>query len=142
MSKEFSYGICPYKIVKNKIQIMLVQSTGHTEWGFIKGKIESGESIEECAKRECLEETNIKFSIKHLEDYFYQVNKKKNIGIFLINVNNLDVSKIKLARKELQSYKYFNLVEDIDISKNSLNILNSIREKFNILWRNQPPKYI
>ncbi len=57
--KEYSYGICPYKIENSKVQILLIQPKGHTEWGFIKGKIDVGETKEECAIRECLEETNI-----------------------------------------------------------------------------------
>lgn len=130
MSKDYSYGICPYRIKNNKVQIMLVQSKGHTEWGFIKGKIDKGESIQECAKRECQEETNIRFNINNLEDYFYQVNKKKNVGIFLINIDNLDISRMKLAKREIQDLKFFNLDSIINISKNQLKILNSIKEKF------------
>ena len=130
MGKDYSYGICPYRIKDNKVQIMLVQATGHKEWGFIKGKIDKGESIPECAKRECQEETNIRFDINNLEDYFYQVNTKKNIGIFLINIENLDISRLKLARRELQDYRFFNIKDNIFISKNQQKILNSIKEKF------------
>jgi 8-oxo-dGTP pyrophosphatase MutT (NUDIX family) len=107
-----------------------VQSTGHEEWGFIKGKIDKNESIPECAKRECSEETNIRFNINDLEDYFYQVNTKKNIGIFLINVNNLDLGRLKLSKKELQDYRFFNIKDNIYISKNQQKILNSIKNKF------------
>ncbi len=130
MGKDYSYGICPYKINDDSVEIMLVQATGHKEWGFIKGKIDKGESIQECAKRECQEETNIRFNINNLEDYFYQVNTKKNVGIFLINIDNLDISRMKLAKREIQDLKFFNLDSIINISKNQLKILNSIKEKF------------
>jgi len=130
MSKAYSYGVCPYRINNDSIEIMLVQSTGHEEWGFIKGKIDKNESIPECAKRECSEETNIRFNINDLEDYFYQVNTKKNIGIFLINVNNLDLGRLKLSKKELQDYRFFNIKDNIYISKNQQKILNSIKNKF------------
>ena len=130
MGKAYSYGVCPYRITNDSIEIMLVQSTGHEEWGFIKGKIDKGESIPECAKRECSEETNIGFDINNLEDYFYQVNSKKNIGIFLIDVNNLDLGRLKLSKRELQAYKWFYITDDIFISKNQIKILDSIKNKF------------
>lgn len=130
MGKYYSYGICPYKIENDTIQIALVQAKGHTEWGFIKGKIDKNETIQECAQRECKEETNIRFDINNLEDYFYQVNNKKNVGIFLININNLDTDRIKLAKRELQDYRFFNIQEEINISKNQSKILQSIKEKF------------
>lgn len=128
--KEYSYGVCPYKIKKGKVQILLIQPKGHTEWGFIKGKIELDETITECAKRETLEETNIDILINNLEDYFEQKNKRKDVGIFLINTKTLNLKSIKLQKGEVHRIKFFDLESDILVNKNQAEILESIRKKF------------
>lgn len=128
--KEYSYGVCPYKIKKDKVQILLIQPKGHTEWGFIKGKIEQDETIQNCVKRECKEETNIDIQINNLEDYFVQNNKRKNVGIFLINVKKLNLKYIKLQKGEVHRIKFFDLDADILINKNQSEILESIRNRF------------
>ena len=130
MSKEYSYGVCPYKIKKGKVQILLIQPKGHTEWGFIKGKIEPNETITECAKRETLEETNIDIIINNLEDYFIQKNKRKDVGIFLINTKTLNLKNIKLQKGEVHRIKFFDLESDIIINKNQSSILENIRNHF------------
>lgn len=130
MSKEYSYGVCPYKIKKGKVQILLIQPKGHTEWGFIKGKIEPDETITECAKRETLEETNIDIIINNLEDYFEQKNKRKDVGIFLINTKTLNLKNIKLQKGEVHRIKFFDLESKILINNNQVDILESIRKKF------------
>lgn len=130
--KEYSYGICPYRIRKYRTEIMLIQAKGHDVWGFIKGKIDINETIQECAKRETKEETNIKFKKKHLEDYYVQHNKKKDVGIFLIDEVNLDLSNIILEEREIQKIKFFDLMKlkDEMINKNQTQILNKIKDKF------------
>ena len=128
--KEYSYGICPYKIENSKVQILLIQPKGHLEWGFIKGKIDSDETKAECAIRECLEETNIDVQINNLEDYFIQNNKRKNVGIFLINTKKLNLKNIKLQKKEVHRIKFFDLDSHILINKNQKEILESIRNRF------------
>lgn len=130
MSKEYSCGVCPYKIKKGKVQILLIQPKGHTEWGFIKGKIEPDETISECAKRETLEETNIDLAINNLEDYFMQKNKRKDVGIFLINTKTLNLKNIELQKGEVHRIKFFNLESEILINKNQSEILESIRKRF------------
>ena len=128
--KEYSYGVCPYKIKKGKVQILLIQPKGHKEWGFIKGKIELDETITECAKRETLEETTIDILINNLEDYFEQKNKRKDVGIFLINTKTLNLKSIKLQKGEVHRIKFFDLESDILINKKQAEILESIRKKF------------
>lgn len=130
--KEYSYGVCPYRITSKGTEILLIQSKGSEEWGFIKGKIDDSESIKDCAKRECKEETNIKFKKKYLETYFEQTNEKKNIGIFLIDCINIDMSNIILSEKEIQKIKFFNIKEDIKINKNQKKILFKIK---NLFWK-------
>ena len=130
MSKEYSYGVCPYRFKNNKVQILVIQPKGHTEWGFIKGKIEQGETIAECAKRETFEETRIEINIDNLEDYFEQKNKRKDVGIYLINTKTLNLKNIKLQKGEVHKIKFFDLDGEILINKNQSEILSNIKKKF------------
>ena len=132
--KEYSYGICPYKIENSKVQILLIQPKGHKEWGFIKGKIDVGETKEECAIRECLEETNISVNEIHLENFFEQPNSKKDVGIFLVDCCNLNLSNIKLEKREIENIKFFNIKEHIKINKNQEHILFNIQ---NLFWKKE-----
>ena len=131
--KEYSYGICPYKIENSKVQILLIQPKGHKEWGFIKGKIDD-ETKEECAIRECLEETNIFVDKIHLEHFFEQENKRKDVGIFLVDCCNLNLSNIKLEKREIENIKFFNIKEHIKINKNQEHILFNIQ---NLFWKKE-----
>ena len=132
--KEYSYGICPYKIENSEVQILLIQPKGHNDWGFIKGKIDSGETKEECAIRECLEETNISVNEIHLEHFFEQPNSKKDVGIFLVDCCNLNLSNIKLEKREIENIKFFNIKENIKINKNQEQILLKIQ---NLFWKKE-----
>lgn len=129
--KEYSYGICPYIEKDNKTYILLIQPKGHKEWGFCKGKIEVNETKKECAIRETLEEIGLKLEENILEDYFEQYNKRKDIGIFLINLNNLNLNtKFSLNEKEVHKIKLFDIESDIEIYKNQKNILKEIEKHF------------
>ena len=128
MSKEYSYGICPYYKVQDEIYIILIQPKGHVEGGFAKGKIEENETKEECAVREFYEETGLKVNIESLENYFEQNNKRKDVGIFLVNIFNMNKNdKINLQSKEVYKIKLFNLNDEIKIYKNQEIILNEIK---------------
>ena len=132
MSKAHSYGVCPYKIEDYSTKILMVRATGRGDWGFIKGKIDKGESERECARRECKEETNISVSIEHFEDYIYCTNKQKNIGIFLVDDTNININlnEVKLEPKELSSIKWFDINDNIKVQTNQKKILDEIRNKF------------
>lgn len=131
MSKEYSYGICPYKKQPNgDIHIILIQPKGHQEWGFIKGKIDKDETIPDCAVRETREETNIIVGVNNLENYFEQKNTRKDIGIFLADVEKINMKKIRLQKSEVHRIKYFDLYRNIDLNKNQRDILEQMREYF------------
>lgn len=50
-------------LTNNHSQILLVQGRDTGKWSFPKGKIKYGESIIQCAQRECFEETGIRLTI-------------------------------------------------------------------------------
>ncbi len=129
--KEYSYGICPYIEKDGKNYILMIQPKGHKEWGFCKGKIEKNESKKDCALRETFEEIGLKVDKKNLEDYFEQYNRRKDVGIYLFNMNNLNLNtSFKLNKKEVHKIKLFDLESDIKIYTNQKEILKQIRKKF------------
>ena len=132
--KDYSYGVCPYKIENSSVHILLIQPKGHQEWGFIKGKIDPGETKAECAIRECLEETNINVNEMYLEHFFEQENKRKDVRIFLVDCYNLDLSNIKLQKREIGKIQFFNIKEQININKNQYMILLKIQ---NLFWKKE-----
>ena len=92
MDKIKAYGICLYKIKKNKIEILLCKSIkSKNKWGFLKGVKEANETKQQTAKREFQEECSIKIDTKYFEQYFEQINKTKDIGIYLVNTSNVDI---------------------------------------------------
>jgi 8-oxo-dGTP pyrophosphatase MutT (NUDIX family) len=124
--KEFSYGICPYKTIGDNIYILLNKTHSKSSWNFFKGKIEHNETIVDTVIRELKEETNISISSSILEQYFFQTNKRKDIGIFLVDWNVIDASEMILDKKEIYSAKWFNIKDEIRISKNQSLILFDI----------------
>lgn len=56
-------------------KVLLVQSRGD-KWGFPKGTMEDGETIEECAIREVLEETGIRLTLAQIHTYLkFRIDK-------------------------------------------------------------------
>ena len=127
--KDVSYGVCFYKIT-DTTEILLMRAKGHTEWGFIKGKIEENELKEECAIRECFEESGITVKPTDLEELFFSVKKRKNVGIFLVDSVNIDFSNVSLCPREVEEIRWFRIDEDIEIQKNQQDILDFITTKF------------
>ena len=122
--KEKSYGICPYYIKDNKIYILLNKTSDFSPFNFFKGKIEENETINECAIREFAEEARVDLSDYKLEDFFEQKNRRKDIGIFLLHIDKeLD---IYIDRKEIYTYKWIDIDEEIELSKNQQKIYNQI----------------
>lgn len=123
--KPTSYGVCCYKIT-DTTEILLMRAKGHKNWGFIKGKIDKGETPKECAVRECLEETGIVIDQSLLEDMYYQTGDKKNVGIFMVDSVNVDFSTISLCPREVEELKWFKITDYIDIQMNQRKILKKI----------------
>ena len=136
MIKIKAYGICLYKVEDNKIKILLCKSvTSFEKWGFLKGVDEKNETLQETAQREFFEECNIKVSIKQFEEYFEQLNKEKDIGIYLYNANkikNLDsyFNKDTLLDDNLSlensKVKFFNIDNLPTIKKKQSKLINEI----------------
>ena len=64
-SEEIRLGVA-VGLVNKKNQILLEQRSDCGWWGMTGGKLEIGESIEECAAREVKEESNLEINQNHL----------------------------------------------------------------------------
>ncbi|MEA2017416.1 MAG: NUDIX domain-containing protein [Campylobacterota bacterium] len=116
-----AYGICLYKIEKNNIKVLLCKSVSSKDkWGFLKGVEERNETKEQTAIREFHEECGIKVEKKYLENYFEQKNETKDIGIYLVNYDNINnIEDFFVEEKLLSNYlswenssvKFFNTVK-------------------------------
>jgi len=129
MAKEFSYGICPYQIMNGHFYVLLNKTSNESFFNFFKGKIEDGESIRECAKREFSEETGVTVSIDDFEDYFFQKSPRKDVGIFLVDWSKYSKNIFKFQKKEIWSATWVPLGEIIT-SKNQQKIMNDIEMLF------------
>ena len=85
-----AFGICLYKQQDNNIKILLCKSISSlNNWGCLKGVLKENETDKQCAQREFLEESSIYIEISDFEEYFEQSNEEKDIGIWLVNTNNI-----------------------------------------------------
>ena len=104
---ERSCGAVVFRKNDGKIEYLLIKNKRSTNWGFPKGHIEKGESEQETAVREVLEETGAQ--IKLLPDfssksqYLIQGKIEKAVTIFLAET---DAKEIKIQREEIEDYKW------------------------------------
>jgi len=127
--KEISYGVCFYKIEKNRIFIFLNKTNKISDWNFFKGKQEENELKVDTVIRETKEETGIDITENMFEDYFYVINKRKNIGIYLIDYNHINFKQLKLQKKEIYTATWLNIYYNIKMSKNQKELFFKISSR-------------
>jgi len=120
--KEYSYGVCPYKIEERKIFLLLNKTSSVSDWNFFKGKQEENETVEETALREFYEEAGVMLEERDLEDFFYCKNPKKDIGVFLYSYQN---EEFEFDKREIHLAEWVELYS-IQVSKNQRKILDDI----------------
>ena len=136
MEKIRAFGICLYKYNKDSLQLLLCKSIiSKNRWGFLKGVALKGETSEETAIREFSEESGIKVEKKYLEEFFIQKNELKNIGIYLVNSNNIpnleeffkdDILKKIYLSNENSEVKFFDIKSLPMIKKKQLFLSKDI----------------
>jgi len=140
--KEQSFGICLYKKSKDNIKILLGSSPlTKNKWGLLKGKLEPEEKRKDAAIREFYEESGIKILKIDLENYFYQKNKYKDIGIWTSNfykISEYDKNKFYKDylnfenKKENAEIKWFDIENLPLLYNNQSRIIKKIIEKLKI----------
>ncbi|MDD2895389.1 MAG: NUDIX domain-containing protein [Aliarcobacter sp.] len=133
-----SYGVVPYLVTNDNIKILLCKSVASKDkWGCLKGTKTSKESAYECAKREFLEESSIDVDIALFENYFEQINIDKDVGIWLVDANNIenfnkyfdnDTLKNNYLSWENSKVKFFSLNNLPRIKSKQINLIKEIKD--------------
>lgn len=138
MEKIKAYGVVLYKIENNSIKILLCKSVKSLDkWGCLKGVCMENETPKECAKREFKEESGISIKSSFFEEYFYQNNKDKDVGVWIVNatkIKNLDnyIKDDKLLENYLSwensKVKFFDIKELPSIRNKQLFLVEDIKD--------------
>ena len=132
--KVKAYGICLYKKEFHTMKILLCKSVNSkNKWGFLKGVAQDFETKKETAVREFFEESSIDVEEKLLENYFEQLNRTKDIGIFLVNFDRIK-GIYKYFGKE-QLFKQYLSCENSSVKFFNIEELPAIKEKQTELTR-------
>ncbi len=102
---ERSCGAVVYRIIHDELRFLLIKNKRSAHWGFPKGHVEKGETPEQTAVREVLEETGIHIRIipdfSYKSEYTIQGKVEKSVVIFLAGTK--DVQTI-IQREEIDDY--------------------------------------
>jgi ADP-ribose pyrophosphatase YjhB (NUDIX family) len=133
-----AYGVVPYIIRDNNIKILLCLSVASKDkWGSLKGTKNSNETAYECAKREFFEESSLGVEVALFEDYFEQINIDKDVGIWLLNADNIedltkyfieDTLKNNYLSWENSKVKFFSLNNLPRIKNKQVNLIKEIKD--------------
>lgn len=105
---EMSCGAVVFREINGEIRFLLIRNRRSTYWGFPKGHMERGETKEDTARREVLEETGVHiniipdFSLK--SEYTIQGKVEKTVTIFLASTNN---TQTVIQREEIEDYVWY-----------------------------------
>lgn len=135
---ERSCGAVVYRKIGKTIRYLLIRNKRSSNWSFPKGHVEIGETLEETAKREVLEETGLRIKIipgfKCKSEYSIQNKIQKTVQIF-VGTTNDTVTKIQPEEIEdyvwltyENAYKNLKFENDKTILKDARNFL--IKNKF------------
>ena len=133
-----AYGIVPFGGKGEDIKILLCKSVASKDrWGCLKGTKTRNESAYECAKRELFEESSLHVEAVLYENYFEQINIDKDIGIWLVNADNIedlekyfveDILKSNYLSWENSKVKFFSLNNLPRIKNKQENLIKEIKD--------------
>ncbi|MBE6774739.1 MAG: NUDIX domain-containing protein [Ruminococcaceae bacterium] len=121
---ESSCGAVIFREEEDGKKFLLIRNKRSAHWGFPKGHIEPGETKEETAIREVLEETGVRIDIipgfvKNSE-YSIQGKIEKSVSIFLASTKD---SEYKLQEEEIEECGWYNFDD-------ALKVLNYDNDRF------------
>lgn len=121
---ESSCGAVVFRYDNNVRKYLLIRNKRSAHWGFPKGHIEPGETDEETALREVLEETGLHIEIVpgfvKKSDYTIQGKIEKSVSIFLAKTKD---TRYKLQVEEIEECGWFDYAT-------ALKTLNYENDKF------------
>ncbi|MDR1464225.1 MAG: NUDIX domain-containing protein [Oscillospiraceae bacterium] len=102
---ERSCGAVVYRRINSEIRFLLIKNRRSAHWGFPKGHVEDGESGEQTAQREVLEETGLHIRLlpefSSQSEYTIQGKVEKSVTIFL--GETLDKQTV-IQQEEIEDY--------------------------------------
>ncbi len=102
---ERSCGAVVYRIINGGVRYLLIKNRRSSNWSFPKGHVENGETHEETAKREVLEEAGIHIKIfpgfVSKSQYTIQNRIQKTVQIFVATTND---EQTKIQPEEIEDY--------------------------------------
>lgn len=131
---ESSCGAVIYRPEDEKF--LLIRNRRSAHWGFPKGHVEPGESDEETAIREVLEETGLNVKIipgfVKKSEYTIQGKIEKSVSIFLAETDEYDY---KLQEEEIEECGWFDYDKAMDTLnyENDKYILSEAKKFINLL---------
>lgn len=133
-----AYGVVPYLIRDGNIKILLCLSVASkNKWGCLKGTKNKDESAYESAKRELFEESSLHVEAALFENYFEQINIDKDVGVWLVNGDNIedlekyfveDTLKSNYLSWENSKVKFFSLNNLPRIKNKQVNLVKEIKD--------------
>lgn len=119
---ERSCGAVVFRKDKNDItKYLIIKNRRSAHWSFPKGHVEMGETLEETAQREVLEETGVNIEIipEFLteSEYTIQGRVKKTVNIFL---GSTEDKETVIQKEEIDDYSWL----DFDATLNKLRFEN------------------
>ena len=131
---ESSCGAVVYRDIKGEIRYLLIKNRRSSHWGFPKGHIEQGETKQETAVREVLEETGIRVKLldgfECVSKYKIQNKIEKTVSIFVGTTQDTHTS---IQTEEIEDYIWLSYDRALSLLKfeNDKNIITSAHEFLN-----------
>ncbi len=102
---EKSCGAVIYRHIGDTVRYLLIKNRRSSNWSFPKGHVEDGETLEETAKREVLEETGIRINIfpgfMSKSQYTIQNKIQKTVNIFVATTKD---EQTRIQPEEIEDY--------------------------------------
>lgn len=125
---ESSCGAVVFRDIKGEVKYLLIKNRRSAHWGFPKGHIEQGETLEQTALREVLEETGLHINIidgfSCVSKYKIRDKIDKTVTIFVGTTS--DTSTV-IQREEIEDFIWLTYDKAMNLLKfeNDKNILES-----------------
>lgn len=128
---EHSCGAVVFRKIGEEFRYLLIKNKRSNHWGFPKGHMERGETREQTARREVLEETGLHI---HIFDGFcsesqYRIGTKieKRVDVFLASTRDTNTV---IQKEEIEDYIWLRFNDAIGMLRfeNDRDILSSVRE--------------